>query len=253
MFQLERHQWLIDNARLKGRIDVNQSAEELGVTVETIRRDLNELEQKNLLRRVHGGTIPIEGLGYESNLDERRRQFIEEKRRIGLAALEKIGEAQSIYWDEGYMFEMAAEAWQPKHKVTIITNALRTAFLFSQKPNVDIIFLGGKIREQTIATADAWGPRQLSDLVIDVALIGSNGISIKHGCTTPSDAVSATKRAAMKASHTSILLALSNRWGFDSFVKFADLDSFAEAISDSDMDAKTFKTYTYAGMRITLV
>jgi len=57
----------------------------------------------------------------------------------------------------------------------------------------------------------------------------------------------------MKASHTSILLALSNRWGFDSFVKFADLDSFSEAISDSDMDAKTFKTYTDAGMRITLV
>ena len=45
-----------------------------------------------------------------------------------------------------------------------------------------------------IATADAWGPRQLADLVIDVALIGSNGISLKHGCTTPSDAVSATKR-----------------------------------------------------------
>lgn len=253
MFQLERHQWLVDNARLKGRIDVNQSAEELGVTVETIRRDLNELEQKNLLRRVHGGAIPIEGLGYESNLDARRQQFLEEKRRIGEAALTKIGEAQSIFWDEGYMFEMAAEAWQPKHKVTVVTNALRTAFILSQKPNVDLIFLGGKVREQTIATADAWGPRQLSELVIDVALIGSNGISLTHGCTTPTDAVSATKKAAMKASHNSYLLALSNRWGFDSFVKFADLENFTEAISDSDMDSNTFKNFTDAGMRITLV
>ena len=148
---------------------------------------------------------------------------------------------------------MAAESWQPKHRVTVITNALRTAYIFSQKPNVDLILLGGKIREQTIATADAWGPRQLTDLVIDVALIGSNGISLKHGCTTPSDAVSATKRAAIKASHTSILLALSNRWGFDSFVKFADLDSFSEAISDSDMDSETYKKYSNTGMRITLV
>ena len=151
------------------------------------------------------------------------------------------------------MFEMAAESWQPKHRVTVITNALRTAYIFSQKPNVDLIFLGGKIREQTIATADAWGPRQLADLVIDVALIGSNGISLKHGCTTPSDAVSATKRAAIKASHTSILLALSNRWGFDSFVKFADLDAFNEAISDSDMDSETYKKFSNTGMRITLV
>ena len=253
MIQIERHQWLVDNARLKGHIDVNQSAEELGVTVETIRRDLNELEQKNLLRRVHGGAIPIEGLGYESNLDARRQQFLDEKRRIGEAAISRIGEAESVFWDEGYMFEMAAESWQPKHRVTVITNALRTAYIFSQKPNVDLIFLGGKIREQTIATADAWGPRQLADLVIDVALIGSNGISLKHGCTTPSDAVSATKRAAIKASHTSILLALSNRWGFDSFVKFADLDSFNEAISDSDMDSETYKKFSNTGMRITLV
>ena len=243
----------MDNARLKGHIDVNQSAEELGVTVETIRRDLNELEEKNLLRRVHGGAIPIEGLGYESNLDARRQQFLDEKRRIGEAAILRIGEAESVFWDEGYMFEMAAESWQPKHRVTVITNALRTAYIFSQKPNVDLILLGGKIREQTIATADAWGPRQLTDLVIDVALIGSNGISLKHGCTTPSDAVSATKRAAIKASHTSILLALSNRWGFDSFVKFADLDSFSEAISDSDMDSETYKKYSNTGMRITLV
>ena len=253
MIQIERHQWLVDNARLKGHIDVNQSAEELGVTVETIRRDLNELEEKNLLRRVHGGAIPIEGLGYESNLAARRQQFLDEKRRIGEAAIHRIGDAESIYWDEGYMFEMAAESWQPKHRVTVVTNALRTAYIFSQKPNVEIIFLGGKIREQTIATADAWGPRQLSDLVIDVALIGSNGISLKHGCTTPSDAVSATKRAAIKASHTSILMALSNRWGFDSFVKFADLDTFAEAISDSDMDSETFTKYSKAGMKITLV
>ncbi len=253
MIQIERHQWLVDNARLKGHIDVNQSAEELGVTVETIRRDLNELEEKNLLRRVHGGAIPIEGLGYESNLDARRQQFLDEKRRIGEAAILRIGDAESVFWDEGYMFEMAAESWQPKHRVTVITNALRTAYIFSQKPNVDLILLGGKIREQTIATADAWGPRQLTDLVIDVALIGSNGISLKHGCTTPSDAVSATKRAAIKASHTSILLALSNRWGFDSFVKFADLDSFSEAISDSDMDSETYKKYSNTGMRITLV
>jgi DeoR family fructose operon transcriptional repressor len=253
LIQIERHQWLVDNARLKGHIDVNQSAEELGVTVETIRRDLNELEEKNLLRRVHGGAIPIEGLGYESNLDARRQQFLDEKRRIGEAAILRIGDAESVFWDEGYMFEMAAESWQPKHRVTVITNALRTAYIFSQKPNVDLILLGGKIREQTIATADAWGPRQLTDLVIDVALIGSNGISLKHGCTTPSDAVSATKRAAIKASHTSILLALSNRWGFDSFVKFADLDSFSEAISDSDMDSETYKKYSNTGMRITLV
>ena len=252
MFQVERREWLLNSARLKGRVDVNESADELGVTVETIRRDLNDLEQKNLLRRVHGGAIPIEGLGYESNLEIRKQNFREEKIRIIEAGLTKIGDAESIYWDEGFMFEMAAEMWQPQHRVTIVTNAIRTAYIFSQKPNVELIFLGGKIREQTVASADSWGPKQLQNIVIDVALIGSNGISIKNGCTTPSELVSATKAAAIKASHKSILFALSNRWGFDSFVKFAELKDFSEAISDTDMDPQTYKQFTAQGLAITL-
>ena len=252
MFQVERREWLVNNARKNGRVDVNESAEQLGVTVETIRRDLNDLELKNLLRRVHGGAVPIEGLGYESNLEVRKQNFREEKQRISELAITKIGDAESVYWDEGFMFEMAAEMWQPQHRVTIVTNALRTAYVFSQKKNVDIIFLGGKVREQTVATADQWGPKQLEKLVIDVALIGSNGISLKNGCTTPSETVSATKAAAIKSAHKSILLALSSRWGFDSFVKFADIKDFSEAISDKDMDAQTYKQFTAAGLAISL-
>ena len=96
MFQIERHAWLVEQARSAGRVDVNASAEQLGVTVETIRRDLNDLELKNLLRRVHGGAIPIEGLGYESNLNMRKEYFIEEKRQLAAAGLELIEEAEAI-------------------------------------------------------------------------------------------------------------------------------------------------------------
>ena len=102
MFQEERRTWLTSHARSNGRVDVNESAEALGVTVETIRRDLNDLENKNLLRRVHGGAIPIEGYVYESSLATRKEQFIEEKRRITRKALEFVGEAETTFLDEGY-------------------------------------------------------------------------------------------------------------------------------------------------------
>lgn len=251
VFQIERHAWLVERARSSGRVDVNASAEQLGVTVETIRRDLNDLEGKNLLRRVHGGAIPIEGLAYESNLSARKEQFIEEKRRIAEAGLSLLDEVDSVFWDEGYMFQMIAEMWQPSHNVTVVTNAIHTASVLSNKKNVDIIFLGGRVRSNTMATADNWGARQLSELVLDVALIGANGISLKHGCTSPHPSVSATKAAAIKASHTSHLLALSNRFGFDSFVKFADISSFDSTITDSDMEEEIFEQFTSAGMKIT--
>ncbi len=250
MFQIERHAWLVEQARSAGRVDVNASAEQLGVTVETIRRDLNDLELKNLLRRVHGGAIPIEGLGYESNLNMRKEHFIEEKRQLAAAGLELIEEAEAIFWDEGYTFQLLAEMWQPKHKTTVVTNAIHTASILSNKKNVDIIFLGGKVRSNTAATSDNWALRQLAELVLDVAIIGTNGVSIQHGCTTPHPGVSATKAAGIKASHSSYLLALSNRFGFDSFVKFADIQVFDGVFTDSDMDDTTFNSFITAGMKI---
>lgn len=253
MFQVERHAWIVERARSSGRVDVSECAEKLGVTVETIRRDLNDLEVKNLVRRVHGGAIPIEGIAYESNMAIRKGNFIPEKTRIANGAISLLEEADSVFLDEGYMFQMIAENWQPTRKVTVVTNAILTAAALSAKKNVDIIFLGGRVRENTVATADNWAPRQLSELVLDVALIGSNGISLRHGCTTPHPAVSATKSAAMKASHTSHLVALSNRYGFDSFIKFADVSSFDSALTDSDMEEHVYEEYTAAGLKITRV
>lgn len=250
MFQVERHAWLIEKARNAGRLDVTSCSTELGVTVETIRRDLNDLEEKNLLRRVHGGAIPVEGSTFEFNLATRKEQFVEEKRRIAYGALEFITDAETLFWDEGYTPQLAAEVWQPTHKATVVTNALQTASILAAKKNVEVIFLGGRVRSITMATSDAWAIRQLSELVIDQAVIGTNGISLKNGCTTPSATVSATKTAAMKASHSSILLVLSNRFGSDSFVKFADVSDFTVAITDNDLEENTFTTFTDAGLKI---
>ena len=180
----------------------------------------------------------------------RKEHFIEEKRQLAAAGLELIEEAEAIFWDEGYTFQLLAEMWQPKHKTTVVTNAIHTASILSNKKNVDIIFLGGKVRLNTAATSDNWALRQLAELVLDVAIIGTNGVSIQHGCTTPHPGVSATKAAGIKASHSSYLLALSNRFGFDSFVKFADIQVFDGVFTDSDMDDTTFNSFITAGMKI---
>lgn len=251
MFQEERRLWLTARARDLGRLDVNVCAENLGVTVETIRRDLSDLENKNLVRRVHGGAIPIEGFGYESDLAARKQQFLEEKRRITRKSLEFISDAETIFIDEGYTHQIFAEIWNPNYRVTVVTNALHTASILCAKKNVEVIFLGGKVRPGTAATADHWPSRQLSELVLDVALIGTNGLSLEHGCTSPNVNCSMTKSAAIKAAHKSILLATSNRFGFDSFIKFCDLTAFSDVITDSEMTDETFKKFSDAGMRIT--
>jgi len=155
------------------------------------------------------------------------------------------------FLDEGYTHQIFAEIWNPQHQVTVVTNAIHTAAILCAKKNVEVIFLGGKVRSVTAATADQWALRQLSELVLDLALIGANGLSLEHGCTSPNANCSATKTAAIKAAHKSILLATSNRFGFDSFIKFCDLTVFSDVITDSEMTDETFNKFSTAGMRIT--
>lgn len=248
MFPEERRAWLTLQARSTGRLDVNDCAEVLGVTVETIRRDLNQLESKNLLRRVHGGAIPNEGLGFELTLPSRNLQFKDDKKRIALAAVELVKDADSVFLDEGSSVQTFCEIWSPEKPVTVATAAIGNALALANNPNVSIILLGGKLRTHTLATADIWGTRMLADLVIDVALIGTNGISINNGATCPAQPVAAVKTAGISASHSSYLLAHSSKFGFDSFFKFARLNDFKGIITDVALGDEVFKKFIKSGM-----
>src|SRR3970040_1970426 len=86
MYAEERQLWIVERARASGRVEVAALAEELKVTTETVRRDLTTLERHALLRRVHGGAIPIERLGVEPALAARDSGPTGEKERIAAPA-----------------------------------------------------------------------------------------------------------------------------------------------------------------------
>ncbi len=97
----ERHQEILGRARIEGRVDVTSLARELDVTPETIRRDLTALERHGLVRRVHGGAIPVERLGFERDLADREGLQSAEKDRIAKAALDEVPDGGSIILDAG--------------------------------------------------------------------------------------------------------------------------------------------------------
>jgi DeoR family transcriptional regulator, fructose operon transcriptional repressor len=96
MYAEERHQLMVKRARLAGRVDVAGLAEELDVTAETVRRDLTTLERHGLLRRVHGGAIPVERLRFEPGLSGRDTVMQAEKERIAKAALDELPEEGAV-------------------------------------------------------------------------------------------------------------------------------------------------------------
>lgn len=104
----ERQRDIVLAARRDGSVDVTALATELGVARETVRRDLRVLEDHGLLRRTHGGAYPVESAGFETTLAFRATSHVPEKRRVAAAAAELLGDAETVFVDEGYTPQLIA-------------------------------------------------------------------------------------------------------------------------------------------------
>lgn len=252
MYAEERQRWIVEQARADGRVEVAALAEELSVTTETIRRDLTTLERHALLRRVHGGAIPIERLGFEPALAARVGVLAAEKERIARLALQELPEEGAILLDAGTTTARLADALPADRELVVVTNSLPIAMSLSVRPNLTVLLLGGKVRGRTQAAVDAWALQALADSYVDVAFVGTNGISIERGLTTPDTTESAVKRAMIRAARRSVVLADHTKVGQDHLSRFAGLDEVDRLITDSGLDRLVADELSASGLKVLL-
>jgi len=252
MYPEERQRWIVERARSVGRVEVTAIAEELKVTTETVRRDLTALERHGILRRVHGGAIPIERLGFEPELAARDAVLTEEKERIALLALAELPEEGSILLDAGTTTARLADALPADRELVVVTNSLPIAMSLSVRPNITVLMIGGRVRGRTQASVDAWALQALANTFVDVAFIGANGISPERGLTTPDTTESAVKRAMIRAARRAVVLADHTKIGQDHLSRFAELDEIDTLITDSGLDAQLADELRAQGPRVLL-
>jgi DeoR family transcriptional regulator, fructose operon transcriptional repressor len=252
MYAEERQRLIVERARAGGRVEVAALAEELGVTTETVRRDLTTLERHALLRRVHGGAIPIERLGFEPALAARDSVLTVEKERIARLALAELPDEGTILLDAGTTTARLAALLPTDRELVVLTNALPIAMSLSVRPNVTVLMLGGRVRGRTQAAVDAWALQALADSYVDVGFIGANGISPERGLTTPDTTESAVKRAMIRAARRSVVLADHTKVGQDHLSRFAALDEIDTLITDSGLDAQVADELRALGPRVLL-
>jgi DeoR family fructose operon transcriptional repressor len=250
MYAEERQQDILRRARAAGRVDVVRLAEDLAVTSETVRRDLTVLERAGVLRRVHGGAIPIERLGFEPALAARDSVLTAEKERIAKAAVGELPDGGAIIIDAGTTTGRLVEALPPDYEVTVVVNSPPLATSLAMRPNLTVIMLGGRVRGKTLATVDDLALRPLADLRVDVAFMATNGLSVEHGLTTPDPAEASVKRAMIGAARRTVLLADHTKVGNDHLARFGSIADLDLLITDTGLDNDVTEDLEQAGLRV---
>ncbi|OLF05577.1 D-beta-D-heptose 1-phosphate adenosyltransferase [Actinophytocola xinjiangensis] len=253
MYAEERQQHIVDRARRDGRVDVAELSAELSVTGETIRRDLSVLERHGLLRRVHGGAIPVERLGFEPALAARDALLTAEKDRIAKAALAELPDEGSILLDAGSTTARLAAILPVDRQFTVLTNSLPAAQALATRTNITVLFIGGRVRARTLACVDPWAIEALAQSYVDVAFIATNGVSVQRGLTTPDQAEAAVKRAMIAAARRTVLLADHTKLSTDHLARFGRLAEIDTFITDTGLDERTAAEIESRGPRVVRV
>jgi DeoR family fructose operon transcriptional repressor len=232
----ERQREILLLARAEGRVDVVALAEHYGVTTETVRRDLTVLERAGRVRRVHGGAIPVERLGFEPTLSDRDTVMTAEKERIAKAALAELPEGGAILLDAGSTTRRFAEAIPADRELIVVVNSPPLATLLASRPGLTVIMIGGRVRGRTMAAVDDDGLRPLDRLHVDVAFMATNGLSTDRGLTTPDPAEASMKRAMIDSASRTVLLADHTKVGNDYLARFGTIDDVDLLVTDSGLD-----------------
>jgi len=249
---VERRQQILAVARAQGRAAVNELADLFTVAPETIRRDLADLAKQGLLNRVHGGALPADRIGFEGTVTSRSERNHGDKTRIAARAVTEIRDAEVIFIDEGSTAVMVARALDPVRSLTVITGSIPVVMELNGKPRISLILLGGPVRSGSLAAAGSWPARMLSELVVDLALLGTNGLSVGRGLSCADLSVATVKRAAVAVSRRKILLADATKFGQDSFAVFAKVTEMDLIVTSSGASRTVVDAIRQQGVQVVL-
>lgn len=132
----------------------------------------------------------------------------------------------------------------------MVTASLLAAEALADSTSVTVLLLGGRMRGRTLATVDHWAVSRLQTLVIDVAYLGTNGISIEHGATTPDPAVAAVKQTALSVARRSVLVAAASKFDVAHFCRFAGVADFETIVTGTELSAAAAQRYEALGPNV---
>lgn len=219
-----------------------------------MRCDLAVLDRAGVLRRVHGGAVPARALHLvEPSVDQRESTRAGHKQAIARAAAEFIPQAgSSVLFDAGTTTARVAALLPSDRDLLVVTNSVPIAARSATMGPVSLQLLGGRVRGLTQAAVGEQAVRTLESLRIDVAFIGANGITTRHGLSTPDPDEAAVKRAMVGCANYVVVVADSSKVGREDLVSFAAIEAIDVLVTDSELRPADHASLTECGVEVIL-
>lgn len=207
----ERRQTILARLQASGRVLAADLSAELGVSADTVRRDLRELDEAGLLRRVHGGALPRRG--HAEPFAERRRQAPAAKASIARRAAACARDGQVIVLDGGTTTLEVAQALPAELRATVVTTSPPIALALADHPGLEVTVVGGTLRPRSLVTVGAAAVQTLRAVRADLLFLGVCGLHPEIGITVPDIEERHVKAAMIDGAAEVVALADADKLG----------------------------------------
>jgi DeoR/GlpR family transcriptional regulator of sugar metabolism len=244
-----RHDWLLERVASQQRVGTNSAAEELGVSVDTIRRDLRHLHDSGLIRRVHGGAVRLSPLS--PSFTGRASDPSAERVRLADAIISRLRPGQVIGLDAGTTTTEIASRLPRSLHITIVTNNPAAAVGLADHPYASVILVGGDVDLRWMATTGATAVDAIRDHQLDLSIVGVCSYDPDAGATTRSHLEVATKRALIEAAAETLVPVESGKLGTTAPFRITDATDL-EVLAVAEAEPSVLERCRSAGITVTL-
>ena len=203
----------------------------------TVRRDLEWMEQKGLLERTHGGAILSQRMILEQEYQQRAQHHPEEKKRIGELAASLIEDGDIVFINSGTTATQVLQHIRRDSRITVFTNNV-SAVMDLGEPGFHYNLIGGEFQSRSNSLAGSFALDNLNLVYANKAILGVDGISLKHGCTVPSLPESEVVRKMVERTRGQVIVATDHsKWGVVSNFQISSIDEVDKLVTDSRFPA----------------
>ncbi|WP_210651059.1 DeoR/GlpR family DNA-binding transcription regulator [Nocardioides sp. SYSU D00065] len=248
MLVAQRRDFLLARLRNEGRIVAKDVAAELGVTEDSVRRDLRELAAAGLCQRVYGGALPVSPA--VGDYAARGTVAPDSKRRVAAAAVALVQPGSTLLLDGGTTALEVARALPAGLDATVVTHSVTVAAALVEHPSVEVVVLGGRLFKHSAVTCGAAAAEAAAGVSADLFLLGVTGVHPEAGLTTGDADEAAMKRLLAERAAETYVLASVEKIGAASPFTVLPLDRVTGIVTDAPASSRVVRDLVQAGVPV---